>query len=75
MAVRPCPTAQLTKAIGKIGRALHQIYGMTEAPWPITLLGPEDHVENGARLHSVGKATTVCQVRIASADGTQLAPK
>jgi long-chain acyl-CoA synthetase len=68
----PMPEAQAEVAVRKIGRALHQIYGMTEAPWPITLLGPSDHVPGGAKLRSVGKPTTVCELRIVGPEGAVL---
>ncbi len=70
----PMPDAQLRAAIQKVGQALHQIYGMTEAPWPITRLGPEDHLVLGPRLGSVGKETAVCRVRIADAERRELGP-
>jgi acyl-CoA synthetase (AMP-forming)/AMP-acid ligase II len=64
----PMPEAQLDAAVRKIGRALFQIYGMTEAPWPITLLGPADHRPGSPRLRSVGRPTTVCEVRTVDAE-------
>jgi acyl-CoA synthetase (AMP-forming)/AMP-acid ligase II len=70
----PMPEAQLRAATAKIGRALYQIYGMTEAPWPITILGPSEHRAGGARLRSVGRPTTVCEVRIADPEGRALGP-
>lgn len=68
----PMPEAQLETAVRKVGRALFQIYGMTEAPWPITLLRPEDHRPGSPRLRSVGRPTTVCEVRIGEAGEIQL---
>src|SRR5262249_5801186 len=68
----PMPAARLDGAIQRIGRALHQIYGMTEAPWPITMLKPADHRLESERRRSVGKATTVCEVRITSPAGKTL---
>jgi len=70
----PMPSAQLDVAVQKIGRALHQIYGMTEAPWPITLLGPRDHFPGNPRLRSVGRATTVCSVRAVGDGGVVVLP-
>ncbi|HEX4339445.1 MAG TPA: AMP-binding protein [Polyangiaceae bacterium] len=61
----PMPVGQLDVAIDKLGHALFQIYGMTEAPWPIALLGPRDHVRRSARLTSVGRPAKGVQVRIA----------
>jgi acyl-CoA synthetase (AMP-forming)/AMP-acid ligase II len=60
----PMPEAQLALAVAKLGHALVQIYGMTEAPWPITVLKPADHTPKNPRLHSVGRATRTTEVRI-----------
>jgi acyl-CoA synthetase (AMP-forming)/AMP-acid ligase II len=68
----PMPEARQDAAVEKIGRALFQIYGMTEAPWPITVLRPEDHHVGSARLRSVGRSTTVCEVRTVDADRRSL---
>lgn len=69
----PMPEAQLAFAVAKLGHALVQIYGMTEAPWPITLLKSADHTPKNPRLHSVGRATRTTEVRIG--DGvTEIAP-
>jgi acyl-CoA synthetase (AMP-forming)/AMP-acid ligase II len=43
---------------------------MTEAPWPITTLRPAEHRLDNPRLGSIGKATTVCEVRIVDDTGT-----
>jgi acyl-CoA synthetase (AMP-forming)/AMP-acid ligase II len=77
----PMPEAQLRAAVAKIGHALYQIYGMTEAPWPITTLKPADHLrglaeesgENGRKLlTSAGKPTVVCNVRVVDDAGRPL---
>jgi long-chain acyl-CoA synthetase len=77
----PMPEGQLRAAVMKIGHALYQIYGMTEAPWPITTLKPADHLralreksgENGRqRLTSAGKPTIVCDVRVVDEAGRAL---
>jgi len=60
----PMPEAQLALAVARLGHALVQIYGMTEAPWPITVLKPADHTPKNPRLHSVGRATRTTEVRI-----------
>jgi acyl-CoA synthetase (AMP-forming)/AMP-acid ligase II len=70
----PMPEAQLEVAVRLIGRALVHIYGMTEAPWPITTLRQADHRLDNPRLRSIGKATTVCQVAVVGEDGKELAP-
>lgn len=65
----PMPEPQLRSAVQKIGRALMQIYGMSEAPWPITALLPSEHRPESARLRSVGKPTPACTVRIVDETG------
>jgi acyl-CoA synthetase (AMP-forming)/AMP-acid ligase II len=61
----PMPRAQLEVAVDKLGRALFQIYGMTEAPWPIAVLKPADHVVGSRRLSSVGRPARGVTVTIA----------
>jgi acyl-CoA synthetase (AMP-forming)/AMP-acid ligase II len=68
----PMPEAQLVLAVEKIGRALVHIYGMTEAPWPITALGSADHVVGNPRLRSVGRSTRATEVRIVDPEGRVL---
>jgi acyl-CoA synthetase (AMP-forming)/AMP-acid ligase II len=68
----PMPEAQLDTAVKKCGRALYQIYGMTEAPWPITVLKPGDHAPGSPRLRSVGRPSKGCDVRIVDAGGGAL---
>lgn len=68
----PMPEALLRAAVAELGRALVQIYGMTEAPWPITLLKPADHVPGGPKLASVGKPSKVCTVRVVDEAGAPL---
>jgi len=65
----PMPLAQLDVAVRKIGHALFQIYGMTEAPWPITVLKPEDHVLGSPRLSSVGRPARGVEVTIGTDSG------
>lgn len=65
----PMPAAQLQVAVRKLGHALYQIYGMTEAPWPITVLKPSDHVPGSPRLASVGRPARGVEVTIAGAAG------
>lgn len=70
----PMPEEQLRSAVGKIGHALLHIYGMTEAPWPITTLEPEEHRLDNPRLRSVGKPTRVCEVRVVDEAGNEVPP-
>jgi acyl-CoA synthetase (AMP-forming)/AMP-acid ligase II len=68
----PMPEAQLRAAVERIGHALMHIYGMTEAPWPITALPQCEHRLDNPRLRSVGKPTTVCEVRVVDDAGAAL---
>jgi acyl-CoA synthetase (AMP-forming)/AMP-acid ligase II len=68
----PMPEAQLEVAVQKCGKALYQIYGMTEAPWPISVLKPADHVHGSSKLRSVGRPSKGCDVRIVDAGGHAL---
>ncbi|HVU03800.1 MAG TPA: AMP-binding protein [Polyangiaceae bacterium] len=70
----PMPAAQLDAAVRKIGRALVQIYGMTEAPWPIASLRQADHVSGSPRLRSVGRPTPNVEVRVVNDRGEPLGP-
>jgi acyl-CoA synthetase (AMP-forming)/AMP-acid ligase II len=70
----PMPGAQLDAAVRRVGRALVHIYGMTEAPWPITMLKQSEHRIDNPRLRSIGKATTICQVRVVGEDGREVGP-
>jgi acyl-CoA synthetase (AMP-forming)/AMP-acid ligase II len=47
---------------------------MTEAPWPITMLKQSEHRIDNPRLRSIGKATTICQVRVVGEDGREVGP-
>jgi long-chain acyl-CoA synthetase len=65
----PMPEARLRAAVDALGPRLFHIYGMTEAPWPITVLRPEDHVLDGPHLRAIGKPTSVCELRVATESG------
>jgi hypothetical protein len=49
------PYLQARYALEKIGRALYQIYGMTEAPWPIRETNAEIPAATAVRI--AGSAT------------------
>lgn len=70
----PMPEAQLRAAVDRVGHALIHIYGMTEAPWPITALRQAEHRKESPRLRSIGKPTTVCELRIVDDEGRVLGP-
>ena len=67
---------RVRRAIEVFGPVLIGIYGLTESTWPVTALLREDHMEDGrpaplARLASVGRPTSVGQVRIVGDDGSE----
>jgi acyl-CoA synthetase (AMP-forming)/AMP-acid ligase II len=68
----PMPEAQLVRAVEKIGHALLHIYGMTEAPWPITTLRQDEHRIGNPHLRCIGRPTTVCELRIVDDEGNVL---
>jgi acyl-CoA synthetase (AMP-forming)/AMP-acid ligase II len=68
----PMAPDKLLPVIGRLGRALVHIYGMTEAPWPITVLGREEHYPGNPRLGSIGRPTAICELRIVGAEGEEL---
>lgn len=70
----PMPEAQLLRAVDRVGHALVHIYGMTEAPWPITLLPQSEHRRGNPRLRSIGRPTRQCELRLVDDTGLELGP-
>lgn len=74
----PIATEKLLPAIERLGaranRALVHIYGMTEAPYPITTLQREEHYLGNPRLGSIGKPTTICELEVRDEQGNPLGP-
>jgi len=68
----PISPEQLAPALRRLGSALVHIYGMTEAPYPITTLRHRDVGPVDPRLGSVGRPTSICQVRIVDPAGAEL---
>jgi acyl-CoA synthetase (AMP-forming)/AMP-acid ligase II len=66
------PRAPLLAAIERIGPALVHIYGMTEAPYPITTLKREEHRAGGSRLDSIGRPTAICRVSLRDDAGREV---
>ncbi len=64
----PMAVEKLAPFIERIGPALVHIYGMTEAPYPITTLGRDEHWVGNPKLGSIGKPTKICELRIRSGD-------
>jgi acyl-CoA synthetase (AMP-forming)/AMP-acid ligase II len=71
----PMPEAQLRAAVAHLGPSLVHIYGMTEAPWPITSLRQADHRMDNPRLTSIGKPSPSCEVRVTGVAGEALAAR
>ena len=67
------PVETLRDAIGRLGRVLVQIYGLTESTWPVTALLRDEHPLDGdaERLASCGRPTAVGQLRIVTAEGPE----
>lgn len=68
------PTAieKLTPLIEKLGPTLVHIFGMTEAPYPITTLKREEHWVGNPKLGSIGKPSTICELKILDDSGNEL---
>lgn len=69
----PTPVEKLAPLLPRLGPALVQIFGMTEAPFPITTLRRGEHRPGSTKLGSIGKPTAMCQVRIVDEAG-RIAP-
>ena len=75
----PMAPEKLKEAIQIFGNIFRQNYGLTEAPQPITYLGPEDHIIEGTekerrRLASAGKPALGVAVKIVKDDGLPIKP-
>lgn len=75
----PMAPEKLKEGIKIFGNLFRQNYGLTEAPQPITYLGPEDHIIDGTekerrRLASAGKPALGVAVKIVKEDETEIKP-
>jgi len=75
----PMAVEKLTEAIRVFGNVFRQNYGMTEIAQPITYLGPEDHVIDGAptqkrRLSSAGRPAMGVEVKVVNENGQPVEP-
>jgi long-chain acyl-CoA synthetase len=68
----PIPVERLEPLIERVGPALIHILGMTEAPYPICTLQREEHWIGNPKLGCIGKATTVCEVKLVDDDGREV---
>jgi long-chain acyl-CoA synthetase len=72
----PFPEDVLRRCIRRFGQIFTQGYGLTEAAPGVSFLAAKDHVVDGPRsklLRSAGRELPLCQVRIADADGHDVA--
>lgn len=68
----PIPPILLSRAMDKLNCSFYQSYGMTEMGSTVTVLMPEDHLDQGgARLNSVGRPLAGAQVKIMGPDGEE----
>lgn len=74
----PTPVALIKRAIAAFGPIMRQQYGMTEAPQPLAVLYPDDHVVNGvvqeSRLSSCGRPSINVTIEVHDQDGNRLPP-
>lgn len=68
----PMAVEKLAPFIERIASALVHIYGMTEAPFPITALGRDEHWSGNPKLGSIGKPTKICELQIRGENGDVL---
>lgn len=73
----PIAPTVLRTAQKLFGNVFVQVYGSCEAPHPVLVLTREDHLDapgQAARLTSVGRVTSGCEVIVTDDDGNQLGP-
>lgn len=68
----PMPQELIVPLVQRLGTALLQIYGLSEAPFPITFLGHSEHRLGNPKLDSIGKPSEICDLRIVDDDGHDL---
>jgi len=75
----PMPAERLKEAIQIFGPLFRQNYGMSEAPQPLTYLGPEDHQVEGPekvarRLSSAGRPAMGVDLKVVNEDFKPVKP-
>jgi acyl-CoA synthetase (AMP-forming)/AMP-acid ligase II len=75
----PMPAERLKEAIQIFGPIFRQNYGMSEAPQPLTYLGPEDHRVEGPekvtrRLSSAGRPALGVDLKVVNEDFRSVNP-
>lgn len=68
----PINLGQLEHALDRFGPVLTQIYGQSEIPVTITVLGKREHARPGSQRTSAGRAWRTIEARIVGEDGTDL---
>jgi fatty-acyl-CoA synthase len=68
----PISPVQLDRALDRFGPVLTQIYGQSEIPVTITVLGKREHVQEGNQRTSAGRIWRTLEARILSEDGLEL---
>ncbi|GAB90941.1 class I adenylate-forming enzyme family protein [Gordonia rhizosphera] len=68
----PADPAMVAQALEVFGCGLRQVYGMTEAQSPVSMLTPEDHLEPDSRLASAGRPLAEWEVRLVDAEGAEV---
>ena len=72
----PIAPKRITEAIDAFGPILTQVYGHSESPMVLSVLGPEDHVFTGdppARIGSAGRPIYNVEVRLVNEHGDDCA--
>jgi acyl-CoA synthetase (AMP-forming)/AMP-acid ligase II len=68
----PISPVQLDRALGRFGPVLTQVYGQSEIPVTITVLGKREHLREGNQRASAGRIWRTLEARILAEDGTEL---
>ncbi|MYR07633.1 AMP-binding protein [Gordonia sp. SID5947] len=68
----PADPAMVATALEVFGCGLRQVYGMTEAQSPVSMLTPEDHLQPDSRLASAGHPLAEWDVRLLDAAGAEV---
>jgi len=68
----PISPVQLDRALDRFGPVLTQVYGQSEIPVTITVLGKREHLQDGSQRTSAGRIWRTLEARILSDDGAEL---
>ena len=71
----PMPRPVLERGLDLWGPVFVQYYGQTEAPLAICRMSKDEHVDaDPGRLHSCGRPSVECEVRLVDEDGAEVPP-